>query len=172
MEEWDEAKSDWAEYILCSLVAISPLPAVPQFKGFATALPGPDTEFRVTTAAWVSLKSGWHSPCSGGKYAIPWSSEYQPLLAAEKACISLVPQRLSAPKSHLHTLIRALQVPGTEMADTAVTLQSKGGKEAFIENLLHSRHLSLSHLLVYTSTDVLKKMCQLPTMFQSLVLQR
>lgn len=39
MEEWDEAKSDWAECILCSLVAISPLPAVAQFKGFATALP-------------------------------------------------------------------------------------------------------------------------------------
>lgn len=119
MEEWNEAKSEWAEYILCSLVATSPLPAGLQHKGFATVLPWcvQLARHRVqgNYGARVSLKSGWHSPCSGGKpwpreHAIPWSSEYQPLLAAGKACVSLLPQRLSAPESHsshLHTLIRA-----------------------------------------------------------------
>lgn len=42
----------------------------------------------------------------------------------EKTCVSPRPQRLSIPESHsshLHTLIKAYQVPGTEPA----TLQNK-----------------------------------------------
>lgn len=58
---------------------------------------------------------------------------------AEKTHISPWPQRLSAPESHsshLHTLVNAYQVPGAEITDMAATLQSEGGKEVFIGNLL------------------------------------
>lgn len=71
------------------------------------------------------------------------SSEHQPLLVAEKTHISPWPQRLSALESHssrLHTLIMAYQVLGTGIVDMAATLQSEGGKEVFIENLLCSKH--------------------------------
>lgn len=87
---------------------------------------------------------------------------------AEKTSISLQPQRLRAPESqsfHLHTLIKAYQVPGTETANMASTLQSEGGKRnvyliplVFQAPVLGGSFLySFIHLLIYTFIDLFLK---------------
>lgn len=53
-------------------------------------------------------------------------------LKAQNSWESLIPP---------HALIKAYQVPGTETKGLAATFQSKGGKGAFIQYLLCSRHL-------------------------------